>query len=119
MGTEVFLSYSRKNSDFARKLNIALQEAGKTTWFDQESISTEVDFEKEIYKGIYGSDNFVFVISPDAVKSEYCAREVNYASEQNKRFISILCRETELNQKIPEVLRKINWIDFKDTEFDK
>ncbi len=118
LGTEIFVSYSRKDADFARQLNTSLQEAGKTTWFDQESISTEVDFEKEIYKRIDGADNFVFVISPDAVDSEYCEREVNYASEQNKRFISVLHRET-LPETMPEALRKINWIDFKDTEFDK
>ena len=118
LGTEVFISYSRKDADFARQLNTTLQEAGKTTWFDQESISTGVNFEKEIYKGIDGADNFVFVISPDAVDSEYCEREVNYASEQNKRFISVLHRET-IPEMIPEVLRVINWIDFKDTVFNK
>ncbi|MDM8565556.1 TIR domain-containing protein [Candidatus Halobeggiatoa sp. HSG11] len=118
LGTDIFISYSRKDGDFARQLNTALQEAGKTTWFDQESISTGVDFEKEIYKGIDGSDNFVFVISPDAVESEYCEREVNYANEQNKRFISVLHQET-YPETMPEALRKINWIDFKDTEFDK
>jgi hypothetical protein len=63
LGTEVFLSYSRKDSDFARHLNTALQEACKTTWFDQESISTGVDFEKEIFKGIDGADNFIFIVS--------------------------------------------------------
>ncbi len=31
------------DSDFARHLNTTLQESGKTTWFDQESISTGVD----------------------------------------------------------------------------
>jgi WD40 repeat protein len=118
LGTEVFISYSRKDSDFARHLNISLQEAGKTTWFDQESISTGVDFEKEILKGIDGANNFVFVVSPDAVESEYCEREVNYASEQNKRFISVLHSETE-PETMPEALRVINWIDFEKTEFDK
>ncbi len=37
LGTEIFISYSRKDADFARQLNTTLQEAGKTTWFDQES----------------------------------------------------------------------------------
>jgi len=118
LGTEVFVSYSRKDADFARQLNTALQEAGKTTWFDQESISTGVDFENEIFKGINSADNFLFVLSPDAVESEYCEREVNYASEQSKRFISVLHREVE-PALMPQALRVINWIDFKDTPFDK
>ena len=118
LGTEVFVSYSRKDADFARQLNTALQEAGKTTWFDQESISTGVDFENEIFKGINSADNFLFVLSPDAVESEYCEREVNYASEQSKRFISVLHREVD-PALMPDSLRVINWIDFKDTAFDK
>ena len=118
LGTEVFISYSRKDSDFARHLNTTLQEAGKTTWLDQESISTGVDFGKEIYKGIDSADNFVFVISPDAVESPYCQGEVEYAAEQHKRFISVLHRETEATT-MPEALRVINWIDFKDNPFDK
>ncbi len=111
LGTEVFISYSRKDSDFARHLNTALQEAGKTTWFDQESISTGVDFEKEIFKGIDSADNFVFVLSPDAVASEYCEREVNYAADNCKRFITVLHRATEPTT-MPNALRKINWLDF-------
>lgn len=118
LNTEVFISYSRKDGDFARKLNQELQRAGKTTWFDQESISTGVDFEKEIFKGIEGANNIVFLLSPDSVQSEYCEREVEYANSLNKRFIPVLVRSTE-PEDIPEVLRVINWIDFTGTDFQK
>ncbi|RKZ75140.1 MAG: type IV secretion protein Rhs, partial [Candidatus Parabeggiatoa sp. nov. 1] len=118
LGTDVFLSYSRTDADFARFLNTTLQEAGKNTWFDQESISTGVDFEKEIFKGIDSADNFVFVISPNAVESEYCEREVNYAADNCKRFITVLHR-TIVPNTMPEALRKINWIDFQATAFEK
>ena len=67
LGTEVFISYSSKDGDFARPLNLALQDAGKTTWFDQESISSGVNFAHEIFKGVDNTDNFIFIISPDAV----------------------------------------------------
>ncbi|MCK5718921.1 MAG: TIR domain-containing protein, partial [Thiomargarita sp.] len=118
LSTEVFISYSRKDSDFARQLNMSLQEAGKTTWFDQESISSGVDFENEIFKGISGADNFLFVLSPDAVESEYCENEVNYAVSQNKRFISVLHREVDSGT-LPEKLQKLHWIDFKDKAFEQ
>lgn len=118
LGTDVFISYSRKDGDFARKLNTALQKAGKTTWFDQESISKGVDFEKAIYDGIEKSDNFLFVLTPDAVESEYCEGEVNYAAGLSKRFITVLSRETDPG-KMPGAMRKINWIDFKDAPFDE
>ena len=118
LGTEVFLSYSRKDGDFARKLNRTLQESGKTVWFDQESISSGANFEIELYKGIQNSDNFLFVISPDSVTSPYCESEVNYAAQQGKRMVSVLCRETEPST-LPEALKFINWIDFAQQDFDK
>jgi hypothetical protein len=116
LGTEVFISYSRKDGDFARKLNTQLQLNGHTTWFDQESISKGVDFEKEIFKGIDGCDNFVFVVSPDSVASAYCEREVDYAVGQGKRIITLLWRETA-PAAIPAALRAINWVDFAGQAF--
>lgn len=52
---DVFISYSRADSDFARKLNDELQLQGKTTWFDQESIASGAEFTEEIKQGIISS----------------------------------------------------------------
>jgi len=115
--TEVFVSYSRKDADFARKLNNKLQVYGKTTWFDQESIAEGSDFAKEILKGIESSDNFLFIISPDSIESEYCEKEVLFADELNKRFIPIVWRKTD-EEIIPEALKKVQWIDFESKDFE-
>ena len=111
---EVFISYSRTDSDLARKLNDKLQELGKTTWFDQESIATGTNFQKEINRGIEISDNFVFIISPKSVSSPYCADEVEYACKLNKRIVTILHRplSTEDKQKLPPALAAVQWLDF-------
>ncbi|MDJ0718279.1 MAG: TIR domain-containing protein [Prochloraceae cyanobacterium] len=109
---EVFISYSRADSDLTRKLNDALQELGKTTWFDQQSIAVGEDFEKEIKRGIENCDNFLFVISPRSVNSPYCKGEVEYAQNLNKRFITILHKEVSSRELHP-ALAKIQWIDFK------
>jgi len=108
---EVFISYSRADSDLARKINDALQSQGKTTWFDQESIDAGTDFQQEIYRGIENSDNFLFIISPSSVTSPYCAAEVEYAQKLNKRFVTILYRPVE-SETLPPALAKVQWIDF-------
>jgi WD40 repeat protein len=108
---EVFISYSRIDSDFARRLNDQLQIQGKTTWFDQESIAAGVDFQQEIYRGIETSDNFLFIISPASVNSPYCADEVEYAAKLNKRFVTVLHRTVDAKTLHPD-LAKIQWIDF-------
>ncbi len=115
--SEVFISYSQKNADFARKLNLKLQTFGKNTWFDQESLVGASNFEEEILKGISASENFVFVISPQSVASDFCAKEVAHANRHNKRFIPILLEETPVEQ-IPLELKSVQWIDFKNKTFE-
>ncbi|MBX2864674.1 MAG: TIR domain-containing protein [Leptolyngbyaceae cyanobacterium MAG.088] len=112
---DVFVSYSRADSDFTRKLNDSLQTQGKTTWFDQESIDPGADFQQEIYQGIATSDNFLFVISPSSVSSPYCNDEVDYACQLNKRIITVVHRPVAPADLHPE-LAKVQWIDFNQHE---
>jgi WD40 repeat protein len=114
---EVFISYSRADSDFAREINDALQLQGKTTWFDQESIAAGSDFQQEIYQGIKNSDNFLFIISPKSVNSPYCADEVEYADKLKKRLVTILYQPVDSSELHP-VLAKVQWIDFNQHDGD-
>ncbi len=114
---DVFISYSRGDSDLARKLNNELQLQGKTTWFDQESIASGSDFAREIEQGIQSSDNFLFILSPQAINSPYCAMEVEYAANLNKRFVTLLHRSVNSAELHPE-LAKVQWIDFNQNEGD-
>ncbi|HEY9670313.1 MAG TPA: TIR domain-containing protein, partial [Waterburya sp.] len=112
---DVFVSYSRADSDFARKLNDTLQMQGKTTWFDQESIASGTDFQQEIYRGIKACDNFLFILSSRSVNSPYCKGEVEYAASLNKRFVTVLHQEVNSANLHPE-LAKVQWVDFNQYE---
>jgi len=108
---DVFISYSRADSDFARKLNDTLQIQNKTTWFDQESIASGSEFEQEIYRGIESANNFLFIISPNSISSPYCKAEVEYAMNLHKRIVTVLYREMSIADIHPG-LAKVQWIDF-------
>jgi len=114
---DVFISYSRADSDFARTLNDALQLQGKTTWFDQESIATGTDFQQEINRGIACCDNFLFILSPRSLNSPYCRDEVTYAAQHHKRMIPVLAQPIQAADLPPE-LAPIQWIDFSQTKGD-
>jgi WD40 repeat protein len=114
---DVFISYSRVDSDFARRLNDALQMQNKRTWFDQESIATGTDFQQEIYRGIESSDVFLFVLSPQSVNSPFCADEVEYAHSLNKRMVTVLHRPIDTADLHP-VLAKLQWLDFREHDGD-
>ena len=118
IATDVFVSYSRSDSGFARKLNDALQSHGKRTWFDQESIAAgTADFQQEIYRGIETADTFLFVLSPRSVTSPYCADEVEYAAGLNKRVVTLLHQSINPATMHPE-LAKVQWIDFNQHDRD-
>ena len=118
LALDVFISYSRADSGFARKLNDALQVQGKRTWFDQESIAAgTADFQQEICRGIESADTFLFVLSPRSVASPYCTDEVEYAAKLNKRVVTVLHRSIDTAALHPE-LAKVQWLDFTQRDRD-
>ncbi|MBD2461864.1 TIR domain-containing protein [Oscillatoria sp. FACHB-1407] len=117
IAVDVFISYSRADSGFARQLNEALQMQGKNTWFDQESIASGTDFQQEIYRGIETANHFLFILSPSSINSPYCADEVEYAAKLNKRFVTVLHRPINPANLHPE-LAKVQWLDFNGRDGD-
>ncbi|HRL14280.1 MAG TPA: toll/interleukin-1 receptor domain-containing protein, partial [Aggregatilineales bacterium] len=90
---DVFLSYSRQNEAFARRLHTALTGKQLDTWIDWEDIPLTADWWEEIKSGIEQANNFVFVISPAALSSAVCHFEVDYARQVKKRIIPCVCEE--------------------------
>ncbi len=120
MHTDVFISYSNSDSDFARRLNTALQLKGKNTWFDQENIAPGIENpQEEIDAGIEEAENFVFIITQKSVQSEDCIREITYAAKNGKRIITLQLQEVESKKELPEVLRRLKKIDFQNQPFDQ
>lgn len=120
--TKIFISYSRKDKPFVRKLNDAIDSAGIDAWVDWEGIPLSSDWMSEINAAIEGGDAFVFVISPDSLKSEICRNELELGIKNNKKIIPVLYREPEKRQKMHPKLASTNWVylrsrkdDFKGT----
>lgn len=87
---EVFISYSRKDADFARRLFNQLHQDGRDVWVDWDDIPLTADWWAEICAGIEAADAFVFVISPASIASPVCNLEINHARQQNKRLLPIV-----------------------------
>lgn len=120
----VFISYSRKDQDFVRKLYDALKAAGRDAWVDFEGIPPSAEWLNEVYAAIDGADTFVFVLSPNSVASEVCGKEVAHAVESKKRIIPIVCRPVGAAEvKAVESLAPLvalNWIFFRESDdFEK
>ena len=59
--SHIFISYSRKDVDFAQKIVDALADNKLDTWIDWKSIPKGEDWEQEIYHGIEEADAFLIL----------------------------------------------------------
>mgnify|MGYP006277733681 CR=1 FL=1 len=103
--TDVFISYSRRDTDFVKVLYEALDASTYDTWIDWQGIAPTTEWWKEIEAGIESSDNFLFVISPDSVASKYCLQEIDHAVRHNKRIIPVLRQDADMPQAITHIQR--------------
>src|ERR1043166_9382114 len=108
---DVFISYSRKDREFVKRLEAALQARGRAAWVDWEGIRPAEEFMQAIFPAIEGTDTFVFVISPDSGTSDVCGGVLAPAASPNKRSIPIAAREVEAKT-VPKPLAKLNWVFF-------
>lgn len=120
--TKIFISYSRKNKLFVRKLNDAIDQNGIEVWVDWEGIPLSSDWMAEITAAVRSSDAFIFVISPDSLKSKVCMDELELGIKLNKKIIPVLYNEPEKGQTMHPKLASTNWVymrpkkdDFKAT----
>ncbi len=117
--TDVFISYSRKDKDFVHQLHEALVAQQRNIWVDWEDIPATADWWKEVTTGIEQADAFVFVISPDSIRSQVCRNEIEHAIANNKRFVPLLHREiTDASDQaaMHPIISSHNWIYFRETD---
>src|SRR5262245_36433403 len=116
---DVFISYSRKDADFVRRLHDALAKLNRDTWVDWEDIPPTAEWLAEVFAAIEAADTFICVLSPECIASKVCNQELAHAVEHNKRLVPLMRRMVADNA-VPEVLSKLNYVRFGETDdFDK
>jgi formylglycine-generating enzyme required for sulfatase activity len=111
---DVFISYSRKDSEFAQRLNMAFVGANRVVWVDWQSIPRGEAWWREIQLGIEGADAFICVVSENWLSSEVCHKELQYARSNNKRVLPLIRQRIE-----GDVLGRVEtgWQDEKNAQW--
>src|SRR5262249_2105503 len=110
---KVFISYSRRDKAFVDHLEQALEARGFKPLIDRAEIYAFEDWWPRIEALVTQADTVVFALSPDAVASDVCRKEVAFAASLNKRFAPIVCRRVD-DKLVPEALARLNFIFFDD-----
>ena len=109
---KVFISYSRKDSAaFADELLAGLEVAGFAPFLDRHDIEPGEPWEARLGGLIAQSDTVVFVVSPEAVKSERCRWEVDRTIELSKRLLPVIFKPVPEHD-IPEKLSRVQFVRF-------
>ena len=80
-------------------------------FLDRHDIAVGEDWEARLGGLIQQADTVVFVVSPEAVKSERCAWEVNTALTKTKRLLPVIFKPAPESD-IPTQLRRLQFVRF-------
>jgi hypothetical protein len=105
---KIFLSYSRKDIDFARKLSGDLETAGYDVWWDLTDLRGGDDWVRLIPDAIATSEFFIVVLSPDSIESEWVRKEYTQALSLRKKVVPIMFTPST----VPFALNTINYVNF-------
>jgi WD40 repeat protein len=107
----VFISYSRQDTEFVDRLQTALRSRGIEAFVDRQDVEKAEEWWARIKQLITEADTIVFTLSPGSVDSKVCKDEVEFAEKLNKRFVPIVARDLE-GRTVPGALARLNYIFF-------
>lgn len=111
MEYDVFISYSRKDTEVADKIHKALEAEGINCFIDRAGISGGADFPTVLSKAITESKVMLFIASENSYKSEYTLKELTFAvSNKGSNFIfPLIVDDSSLPKNLEFLLSNINW----------
>jgi hypothetical protein len=110
----IFVSYSRSDAAFARRLTESLQQIGSDVWIDVADIRSGEDWSDAIQQALDQCTVMLVVISPEAMDSINVASEWKYYLDEGKMVIPVLLHEARIHFR----LKPLNYIDFQRQDYD-
>ncbi|MBK9751500.1 MAG: SUMF1/EgtB/PvdO family nonheme iron enzyme [Chloroflexi bacterium] len=116
--SHIFISYSKKNRDYARALANKLLDAGFDVWID-DRIDYGDDWWQVIVKAIRECAAFLVVMTPDSDASKWVQREVTLADHLPKPIFPVLRDGDLLSSDNWSMFLRTQYADVRDGSFPK
>jgi hypothetical protein len=111
---KVFISYSRKDIDFVRKLAGDLETAGYDVWWDITDLQGGDDWVNTIPQAISSSQYVIVVLTPASIESEWVRKEYTQALSLRKKIIPLML----IPSSVPFALNTLNFVNFASGEYE-
>lgn len=114
-GKYIFLSYSREDLTFARRLRDDLVNAGFNIWMDKTHIPGGHHWDDTIEEALSKTEVLVVLISPDSVKSQNVRDEMDYALDEEHLIpiVPVMYKDV----KLPLRWRRLQYIDLHENNY--
>lgn len=106
--SRIFISYSRKDIETARRLAAELQKAGFDVWWDISGLKGGDAWLRVIPAAIDSSQFFVILLTKSSVESQWVEKEYVRALGRRMKIIPLLLEPCD----VPFALANINYLDF-------
>jgi predicted nucleotide-binding protein len=107
---QVFVSYSRSDSELVHQIIDQLRTLGVRTWVDAEQLTPGESWERAISEALRNAKTILVFLSPTSVASRWIAAELDHALSSNVRVLPILLHVTPVAE-MPLSLQNIQWLD--------
>jgi adenylate cyclase len=114
--SDIFISYSRKDSVQALELAEKLRAAGASVWIDQFGIEAASSWSKEIVQAIKDSKVFVILLSRHSLASHNVIKELSIASERQKLIVPVEVEAVHLTDDFEYQLAGLQRVSVRDQD---
>jgi hypothetical protein len=110
----LFISYSRMDETFARRLATSLSQMGADIWIDLQNIPAGMKWSSAIQQGLDICDAMILIISPSSMASPNVEDEWQDYRDRNKVIVPVLYQPANVHYQ----LRRIQHINFHSQAYD-
>lgn len=115
----IFVSYSRTDSQLVDRLIWDLQNRGYQIWVDRADIAGGDAWRASISDSIRACKAFLLVLSPRSVLSQHVATELELADQHGRTIIPILYQQPSIPPRIDFLLGGVQHIDLAYTPYNQ
>jgi uncharacterized protein (TIGR02145 family) len=112
MKNDIFISYSRHDTNVVNEIVAMLEQEGYSVWIDRDGIESGEDFKRVILKAIKESEVVLFFSSEHSNVSDWTAKEIGVAVKYRKHTIPIKLDDSNFNEAVEFDLINLDYIDY-------
>lgn len=113
---KIYISYSRKDSDFLDGLTQSLEARGINVLIDRRDLAFGEQWAQELLSFVRSADALIFLVSAASIASQWCNAELEEALKRQKRIFPVAI-EKNTYPDLPMSIRKLEHLDMQGATF--